>query len=814
MIPVLYEATETNFQNNGIGKLSDAIVAEVEEAINGVYELFVKYPVNGAFFNEISLRSIIKAKPNAVDDPQPFRIYRITKPINGIVTVYARHLAYDLAGIPVSPFTADGVGGSLAALKSNAAVECPFTFKTDKSGGGTMTVAAPASIWSRLGGTEGSVIDLYGGEYSFDTYNVMLNTRRGADNGVAIRYGKNLTDLEQDSNCANCYTGVYPYWHLENELVTLPEKIIHAEGSFGYTRILTLDMTDCFEAAPTEEELRSATVSYIEANNIGVPAVSWKVEFVALEKTEEYKGKGFLERISLGDTVLVEFDELGVNASARAVNTVYNMLAERYESITLGRVKSNLAQTIADQQKDIERKPSLPLVEKINSLLAAAIMGANGGAVRLIDTNGDGLPDELYIADNPDPAQAIKVWRFNYEGWAASKTGYNGPFTMGATLDDGLLANFVTAANLVAGTIQSQDGETFYLDLDAGILRAAFESLTIEGQTVDDIAEGVADLAKSEAIRVANEYSDSINEALNQAEVFNRLTDGGTLQGIYMLDGQIYINASYLQAGTINSSLINTLTLFAKDIVMTGTFTNTTEAFLEPNRAVVDRISRHLLGTELISSAETAKYDFNNDGKISGTDLVLAQAAALGNRSFADWSGAVKTPVTCTINLSTPSRALVMSGTDMWGNYRESVIGVDHYLSTFASKEHLNSIVQMEPSGRMYRTIDGEDEWFNPGLTVGEEYRTTKRFEGSPVYTMAVACGDMPKKGGANIPHGCSVDKIVSCRGVTANGIVLPYMSAAGGTLFVSANRTNVVLYSNYDNDATGIVATIEYTKT
>ena len=701
MIPVLYEATETNFQNNGIGKLSDAIVAEVEEAINGVYELFVKYPVNGVFFDNISLRSIIKAKPNAVDDPQPFRIYRITKPINGIVTVYARHLAYDLAGIPVSPFTADGVGGSLAALKSNATVECPFTFKTDKSGGGTMTVAAPASIWSRLGGTEGSVIDLYGGEYSFDTYNVMLNTRRGADNGVAIRYGKNLTDLEQDSNCANCYTGVYPYWHLENELVTLPEKIIHAEGSFGYTRILTLDMTDRFEAAPTEEELRSATVSYIEANNIGVPAVSWKVEFVALEKTEEYKGKGFLERISLGDTVLVEFDELGVNASARAVNTVYNMLAERYESITLGRVKSNLAQTIADQQKDIERKPSLPLVEKINSLLAEAIMGANGGAVRLLDTNADGEPDTLYIADNPDPAQAVKVWRFNYEGWAASKNGYNGPFIMGATLEDGILAN-----------------------------------------------------------------------------------------------------------------LINVVSLFAENITMTGTFTNTTEAFMEPNHDVADRIGRHLLGTELIPSAETAKYDFNNDGTITVMDMVLARSAALGLRSFADWSGAVKTPVTCTINLSNPARALVMSGIDMWGNYRESVIGVDPAVATFVSKSYLDSVVQMNPDGSMYRTIDGEDEWFNPGLTVGEEYRTTKRFEGSPVYTMAVACGDMPKNGGTNIPHGCSVDKIVSCRGVTANGIVLPYMSAAGGTLFVSANRTNVVLYSNYDNDATGIVATIEYTKT
>ena len=90
--------------------------------------------------------------------------------------------------------------------------------------------------------------------------------------------------------------------------------------------------------------------------------------------------------------------------------------------------------------------------------------------VQYFDTNGDGEPDTLYIADNPDPSQAVNVWRFNYQGWGASTNGYNGPFTLGATVGGGLLANFVTAANLVAGTIQSADGETFVLDLDNGTL--------------------------------------------------------------------------------------------------------------------------------------------------------------------------------------------------------------------------------------------------------------------------------------------------------------------------------------------------------
>ena len=708
MIPVLYPATETEFTTNGIGFLSDAISCKVYRAVNGGYELTMQYPVSGVHYADISLRSIIKAKPDKVSDPQALRIYRITKPFKGVVTVYARHLVYDLSGIPVSPFTASGVAAAMVALKNNAVVDCPFEFLTTKSGGGTMTVPAPASLWSRLGGTSGSVLDVYGGEYSYDNYKVTLNTRLGSDNGVIIRYGKNLTDLEQDANCANCYTGVYPYWQLEDELVTLPEKIVHADGNFDYVKILPLDLSEKFETAPTEEQLRTAAENYIENNNIGVPDVSWKVEFVALEDTEEYRGMGVLERISLGDTVTVEFEKLGVNATARAVAVEYDCLLERYDSITLGRLKSNIADTIAEQQKEIEEKPSKSLVEKISDNLAAAITGANGGSVRLLDTNADGEPDTLYIADNPDPAQAVKVWRFNYEGWAASANGYNGPFVMGATFDDGILAN-----------------------------------------------------------------------------------------------------------------LINVVNLFAQNITMTGTFTNTTEAFLEPNQQVIDRLNRHLLDLEFIPDSELAKYDFNSDGRLSGSDIVTARWAALGRGSLANWAGAVKTPVTCTIDLSNPNRALVMSGTDMWGNYRETVVGVDPSTATFAIKKDVDAIIQLSGDGEsLYRYVNGEEASYNPRLSttlvdgVAHEYRTIKRFNyDEPVYTAAVPCGAMPQSGGRNVPHGLRIKQVISCTGVTADGLSLPYCSSSGTRLEISANQTHVVLYSSYDTTVTDVVAILEYTK-
>ena len=473
MIPILYDSQETQFDHNGIGALSDAVDCTVERELNGIYELELQYPVDGVRFGDLAKRCQILAQPDPVTDPQPFRIYRITKPFRGTVSVYARHIAYDLMGIPVSPFSAQSAADAMRGLKTYAAVDCPFDFWTDKATQAAMTVAAPASIWSLLGGTQGSVLDTYGGEYDFDRHSVKLYGRLGADRGVSIRYGKNLTTLEQDENCESCYTGVYPYWKSQDgDLVQLDEKIINAPGEYDYVRILTLDLSQEWQEEPTKEQLRTRAQRYISDNQIGVPDVSLTVGFVQLEQTEEYKGLALLERVNLGDTVSVEFPKLKVSATARAVAYRYKPLLDRYEEITLGKVKSNLAQTIAQQQKEVEQKPDRKWFSAAMEQAGKLLLGVKGGSVRVLDTDGDGMPDTIYVADNPDPNLAVKIWRFNYEGWAASDKGYNGPFKLAATLEQGLLAEAVTAAKLTAGTIQSADGgKTFFLDLDNGVLR-------------------------------------------------------------------------------------------------------------------------------------------------------------------------------------------------------------------------------------------------------------------------------------------------------------------------------------------------------
>ena len=330
--PILYSATETNFDHNGIGILSACVSCEVTEEANGIFELAMQYPMDGVHFAEIGDRAIIKAKADQFRDPQLFRVYAISKPMSGVVTVLAEHISYDLSGIPVSPFVAENASSALTGLLQHSVVDCPFAFMTDKATVAKFSVPVPSSIRSRLGGVEGSILDVYGGEYEFDNYNVILHNSRGKNRGVSIRYGKNLTDIQQEQNCSSVATGVYPYWAGDVDgnsvLVELPEKIVKAPGTYNFVKIRTLDLSGEFDAQPTVEQLRSKTESYVKANNIGVPSVSLTVSFAQLEQTEEYKHLALLERVSLFDTVNVEFPTLKVSATARAVKLVYDVLSE------------------------------------------------------------------------------------------------------------------------------------------------------------------------------------------------------------------------------------------------------------------------------------------------------------------------------------------------------------------------------------------------------------------------------------------------------------------------------------------------------
>lgn len=333
----------------GAGKLVDCISCTVEREINGVYELTMQYPRDGQHYDQIGLRSLLYVKPDRRSGNQLFRIYKISKAIRNVVTIRARHISYDLAGYVCAPFTASTITAALSGITSNTQpTPCPFSFSSSRSTSANFTVGTPCDIWSLMAGQEGSLLDVYTGEYDFDNFGITLENSIGQSNGVVIEYGKNLTKLNQDEDEGDFYTGIYPYYYSDEDgLIELTEKVVDGSGSWSFDKYKAVDFTDRFESAPTEAQLRTAAQAYVTNNNIGVPKVSLEVDFVPLWQTVEFGGTEW-DAVGLGDTITIRYPELGVNATARIVATKYNCLKERFDKLTVGSIKTDLATVITN----------------------------------------------------------------------------------------------------------------------------------------------------------------------------------------------------------------------------------------------------------------------------------------------------------------------------------------------------------------------------------------------------------------------------------------------------------------------------------
>ena len=470
MIPVLFAEDTTSFTTNGLGALTNCISCKVTEKRNGEYTLTMQYPLDGIHFEDIKNNSIIWAKPSDGSNNQAFRVYKIKKPMNGIVTIEAEHISYQLSNIPAMPFTASSCVAALQGLKDNAAEACPFTFYTNKQTIATYTQDQPASIRSRLGGVEGSILDVYGGEYEFDNYDVHLWNSRGQDRGVEIRYGKNLTDISQEENIQNVITGIVPFWANEETLVVLPEKVVESEYAslYPYPRTVIHDFSGEWQEAPTVAQLRQRAQQYISDNDIGIPKISISVSFIALWQTEEYKNIAPLERIKLCDTVTIIFDKLGIRAKAKVITTEYDVLNERYNKIEVGDAKSTLASTIVniDETTNTKIVRATSYMEKAIVHATELITGGLGGYVYL-KPNANGYPEEILIMDSPDIETAVNVWRWNKNGLGFSSTGYSGTYGTAITSDGRIVADFITAGTLRGDLIEAGTLSTSALTVEA-----------------------------------------------------------------------------------------------------------------------------------------------------------------------------------------------------------------------------------------------------------------------------------------------------------------------------------------------------------
>lgn len=581
MIPILYDSHENTFNHHGIGTLTDCITCTCERELNGTDEAEFQYPVDGLHYSDIVPDAIVKIKADEYADAQLYRIYRITKPINGVIKCYCQHISYDLNTNICGAFSEKGINATTALQRvlEHCYSEHPFTATSTLSTSVVKDVEFKVPTPARLclGGQEGSILDLFGGEYEFDNFTIKLYSRRGQDSGVTILYGKNLTNITSDTNLSATYTAIYPYAVDDEEegLYTLPEKVINTNQTdvYGEARILAVDLTDKFDLSEEDIEipkLRQLANEYIQENSIIDIDQNIEISFVQLWQSPEYKDIALLERVGMGDTVTVKHPKLGISVQARVIKTVYNVLTEKYEKIELGKAKSTLSDTFTAKIRQVEKQiiQNKSAMERAIDNATALITGQDGGYVVLNSTD-DGHPYEILIMNNPDIQTATKLWRWNLGGLGYSKTGYNGRYETAITMDGAIVADFITTGTLNAGVIK------------AGIL----------------------------------EDENHVNYwNMNTGEF--KLSDGRT-DAIKFSNGRLTINASFIKSGSINASLITTGDLSAARIT-TGILqddngTNywnldTGEFRLSANTKVGTASSSQTLSRYVSSAASSAAY--------------------------------------------------------------------------------------------------------------------------------------------------------------------------------------------------------------
>ena len=556
----LFEDNETNFNHLGICSLNEYISCVVTEELNGMYELEMEYHMDSKAFDNLKIRRIIYCKPNPYSTPQPFRIYAISTPLNRIVTINAAHISYDLSGYVVNPFSAEGAVLAINRLKTSSTVDVPFNFLTDLTNTNSIEIDVPRSIRNIIGS---DILETYNCYLYYDCFDVYFKTNRGENNGVTIRYGKNLIDIRQEENNSNVYTSVYPYWkgrvegsnengnELVEVLMTLPEKIVNVPGNFNHTNTLALDLSSEFEEIPTEDQMRSATNSYIETYDIGVPMVSISIDFMQLTNSTEYEEYRLLDQVMLGDVVNVIFEDANIQTSAVCVKTVYDLSMNKYSTIELGSSFKGISDGIIDKMDNVKDEvnnnihDNTSLVEgyvnRAIENLTNSITGNDGGYIRL---NPPANPSEILVMDAETTQQANTVWRWNKNGLGVSRNGYNGPF-VGIGVDGKLVVNESTAykmtAAMIEGGILSGIGGKLTMSLQNDYFQLSHPDVNTTTKIdsrgffiLDNAGETIASLAG------VDNWSHMIVDTI---QAYN-------IQNVYLGDANLYVDHSKNEVGT------------------------------------------------------------------------------------------------------------------------------------------------------------------------------------------------------------------------------------------------------------------------
>lgn len=381
MKPILFNEEETRFDTYGMGEI-DVLDIQIERIRNGNYTIYFEYPANGPLASVLKNGMQIKADAGTRTKNQTFDITRVVKNSGKTIKVYGHHIKHRLEKIVFRNGQAFGGSAStaLATLKNIIVGDNNWDVASDitTTGKGVFDISKMGSVHSALGGVEGSILDIYGGEYEFDNRTIRLHKQLGRTAPTVLEYGRNILSVESDESIEGVYTTVYPFASYTPEtqgdtgsrspepvVVELPEKVVDSKYRPLYThqKIKVVDFSSSFKEKeiPTAEKLRKLATDYMNNNEIGKPKLNVKIEYVDLASTLDSATKQVMEEIELCDIIPVYYPPLGITSNdAKVVRVVYNPVLERNTSVEFGQIGSgiksamtgNLSAQVADIAKN------------------------------------------------------------------------------------------------------------------------------------------------------------------------------------------------------------------------------------------------------------------------------------------------------------------------------------------------------------------------------------------------------------------------------------------------------------------------------
>lgn len=553
--------------------------AIITEELNGEYSFDGIFRISNTFpkalYDMLAEENILK-----IDEEYGTEYFRIAKVVKTTknVTVFARHITIsDILTLwceDVRPTKLNG-SGAIAWIYDNAIGEKLLTVNSNIADTST-AYYVNKNVYEALFTADNSFLDRWGGEVYRRGFNLSINKNVGTDKGVTIRSKKNLTGFEATTTVDSLKTRIYPQGY---NGITIDEKYIDSKYINNYARIYTSlekfddvkvndeNIDDGFATlSEAQEELKKRVQKMYKVNKVDLLTATYRINFVELGKTEEYKNYSILEQTWLGDTIEVIEDNLGINISVRVLKRKYDVLKKKRTETELS--NKNIKEkppTIQQIITEIEKIPSVDnILQMAKDNATALIKGGLKNSHVIVREN------EIIIGDTKDINTMTSVWRWNKGGLGFSSTGYYGEFGTAITQDGAIVADFITTgilnANLIkAGVLKSFNQKT-WINMEDGTFNFS-DKVKFDGNNfeIDLSNEGLATGEDIEKIKAAIKVA--------QEEIILKVGKGEIISAINLTPENIKINASKinLQGYVTISNLKDGKTVISGDNIQTGT---------------------------------------------------------------------------------------------------------------------------------------------------------------------------------------------------------------------------------------------------